>query len=207
MTSVNREDQPGAAGEEHVFSDVTESPADGGPQSQLVDEERVGPAVSDEISGGADVQDLGIASEEYDRLHERHLRLAAEFDNYRKRTDRERLETRDRAQGELVLNLLEALDDLERVVAISPEETSVEALLEGIQLVERKFFRTLENAGLEKIAAEGERFDPEEHEALMLSNTTDPAEDDTIGAVFQTGYRFRGALLRPARVQVRKLED
>lgn len=139
-------------------------------------------------------------------LRDRHLRLAAEFDNYRKRTDRERAEQSARAQGKLILGLLDALDDLERVADFTAENTTVEALLEGVQMVERKLLRALEVAGLEKIEARGGVFDPELHEALMTAPTDQPEEDDTIGEVFQNGYRFQGQLLRPARVQVRKHE-
>lgn len=137
-------------------------------------------------------------------MRDRHLRLAAEFDNYRKRTERERVEQSGRAQGKLVLGLLDALDDLERVADFTTETTTVEALLEGVQMVERKLLRALEMAGLEKIEARGGTFDPEVHEALMTAPTDNPEEDDTVGEIFQNGYRFQGQLLRPARVQVRK---
>lgn len=138
---------------------------------------------------------------------ERYLRLAAEYDNYRKRTDRERLESRDRAQGQLVERLLDAIDDLQRVSALEPSATTVESLIEGIRLVERKLIRVLESEGLETIDARGQPFDPEVHEAIVMAPTTEASLDHTVGEVFQTGYRFRGGLLRPARVQVMKHED
>lgn len=153
-----------------------------------------------EAVGGED------ALREVEALNERYLRLAAEYDNYRKRTERERIEVRDRAQAQLVGNLLDALDDLQRVGDYTPENTTIDALLEGVQLVETKLFKALQAAGLEAVEWEGEPFDPERHEALMVSPTEDPEEDETIGGVFQTGYTFRGMLLRPARVQVRKLD-
>lgn len=155
-------------------------------------------AVNEE--GDRDAQMENELAETRDRL----LRLAAEFDNYRKRTERERLEQSGRAQGKLVLGLLDALDDLERVADFTTETTTVEALLEGVQMVERKLLRALETAGLEKIEAKGGVFDPEVHEALMTAPTDNPEEDDTVGEIFQNGYRFQGQLLRPARVQVRK---
>lgn len=143
---------------------------------------------------------------EVEALNDRYLRLAAEYDNFRKRTERERVEARDRAQAQLVGTLLDALDDLKRVGDYTVENTTVDAILEGVQLVEAKLFKTLEAAGLEAVESEGEVFDPELHEALMVSPTEDPEEDETIGGVFQSGYTFRGVLLRPARVQVRKLD-
>ena len=144
---------------------------------------------------------------ELNGLRDRYLRLAAEYDNFRKRTERERAEGRDRAQGEIVEKLLEPLDDLQRFTQIGAESTSVEGLLEGIRMVERKFLRSLEAAGLETLDARGQAFNPELHEALVTTSTDSPEEDDTVGEVFQSGYRFRGILLRPARVQVRKHDD
>ncbi|HET7321728.1 MAG TPA: nucleotide exchange factor GrpE, partial [Longimicrobiaceae bacterium] len=144
------------------------------------------------------------AQAEVQALKDRYLRLAAEFDNYRKRTERERTESYTRAQAQLVEKLLDGLDDLQRVAHFNAETTTVEALLEGVQMVERKLFRALEGAGLEVIDAHGQPFDPAVHEALMTAGTEKEEEDESVGAVFQTGYRFKGELLRPARVQVRK---
>lgn len=141
---------------------------------------------------------------EVEEMQDRYLRLAAEYDNYRKRTERERTEGRDRAQGQVVERLLEPLDDLQRVAQFSAEGTTVDALLEGVRMVERKLARVLESLGLEPLDAKGKPFNPEEHEALMTAPAEDESEEDTVGEVFQTGYRFRGSLIRPARVQVRK---
>jgi molecular chaperone GrpE len=156
-------------------------------------------------SAASDGSQAGATSnEELEALRDRYLRLAAEYDNYRKRTDRERGEGRDRAQAQLVERLIEPLDDLQRVARLDPTTTTMETLLEGIRLVERKLSRALEAAGLEIVEAGGQPFNPEYHEALMTAPTADADEDDTVGEVFQPGYRFRGTLLRPARVQVRK---
>ena len=141
---------------------------------------------------------------ELDDLRDRYLRLAAEYDNYRKRTERERSESFVKAQSQLVQKLLDAVDDLERVADYTEESTTVAALLEGVQMVERKLLRALEAAGLEHLEVHGATFNPTEHEALMTASTESPHEDDTVGEVFQKGYRFQGHLLRPARVQVRK---
>lgn len=156
-------------------------------------------AVADQVTDESRQEDS-----ELQQLRDRHLRLAAEFDNYRKRTERERAEHSARAQGRLVQGMLDAIDDLERVADFTAETTTVEALLEGVQMVERKLLRSLESAGLELVEARGERFDPEVHEALMTAETEHEHEDETVGEVFQKGYRFQGHLLRPARVQVRK---
>ncbi len=164
-------------------------------------EEATGAAGAEAAAGAAAA---AAGSSELEDLRDRYLRLAAEFDNYRKRTERERGEHSARAQGKLVQSLLEAIDDLERVADFTPETTTVAALLEGVQMVERKLLRALELAGLEPVEAHGAPFDPSHHEALMTASTDVPHEDDTVGEVFQKGYRFQGHLLRPARVQVRK---
>lgn len=139
-------------------------------------------------------------------VRERHMRLAAEFDNYRKRVERERAESWNRAQAQLVERLLDVVDDLQRVAHFNPETATAEQLLEGTQLVERKFLRALEGAGLEPVEAEGERFDPNVHEALTTVPAESAEEDDQVADVFQKGYRFKGQLLRPARVRVKRYE-
>ena len=142
---------------------------------------------------------------ERDRLKDRHLRLAADFDNYRKRTE-DRLRRRwDRAQADLVSRLLDPLDDLLRVTALEPEnKSSVDSIVEGVDLVERKFFRVLEDAGVEVVDPAGGPFDPNTMEAMMRVPAESEAEDDTVAAVFQRGYALRGVLIRPARVSVFK---
>jgi molecular chaperone GrpE len=136
-------------------------------------------------------------------LSDRYLRLAAEYDNYRKRTGRERLELRARAQGDLVASLIDSLDALGRVAHLDPEATNARDVIAGIELAERKMLKQLEAAGLERIAEVGVPFDPNQHEAIAQVPAETPEQDHTVAAVFQIGYRFGGQLLRPARVQVR----
>ncbi|HEU4699250.1 MAG TPA: nucleotide exchange factor GrpE [Gemmatimonadales bacterium] len=132
---------------------------------------------------------------------DRHLRLAAEFDNYKKRVARERSELGDRAQAGFVAKLLDVLDDLDRLVASGPGP-SPEALHEGMVLVDRKLRKELEAAGVEKIDPAGQPFDPSQHEAVSVVPAPAPAQDHVVSATFQPGYRFKGVLVRPARVQV-----
>jgi molecular chaperone GrpE len=141
---------------------------------------------------------------ELSSLRDRHLRLAAEFDNYRKRVERERAEAFVRAQAQLLERLLEPLDDLQRIADFDPATTASSALHEGAEMVERKFLRAMESAGLEIVEAEGKDFDPAVHEALTTVPAAAAEDDDTVAQVFQKGYRFKGLLLRPARVVVRK---
>jgi molecular chaperone GrpE len=133
---------------------------------------------------------------------ERQLRLAAEFDNYRKRVSRERVEQSDRAQASLVTRLLDVLDDMDRLSA-EGNAAPAESLRQAVGLVDRKLRKELESAGVERIDPDpGQPFDPSVHEAVSTVPPPKPELDHTVSATFQTGYRFKGNLVRPARVQV-----
>jgi len=143
---------------------------------------------------------------ELEAAQDRYLRLAAEFDNFRRRSIAQMGESEVRAQVRLIGTLLEALDDMGRVTALDPEAATVESVLEGVALVERKLFRLLQEAGLEELDPQGAPFDPNVMEAMIRIPTESAEEDDTVDQVFQRGFRFRGQLVRPARVSVRKVE-
>ena len=133
---------------------------------------------------------------------DRHLRLAAEYDNFRKRTTKERAETWARAQAEIVTRLADALDDLSRFAHIDPADIDSKTLHEGVDLVERKVWKELENAGVTRIDQAGVPFDPNIHEAVTTQPAAKPEQDHTVGQVVQPGYKMRDTLLRPARVVV-----
>ncbi|MGH7629439.1 MAG: nucleotide exchange factor GrpE [Gemmatimonadales bacterium] len=135
-------------------------------------------------------------------IRDQHLRLAAEFDNYRKRVTRERAELSERAQAAFITRLLDVLDDLDRLVASDPAATNAGSLRDALLLVDKKLRKELEAAGVERIDPAGELFDPSEHEAVSTIPAPDPSRDHTVSATFQSGYRFKGQLVRPARVQV-----
>jgi len=134
-------------------------------------------------------------------LRDRHLRLAAEFDNYRKRNTKERADLTDRAQASFVAKLLDVLDDMDRLVASDPA-TPLPALREGLSAVDRKLWKDLEEAGVERIDPAGSAFDPSLHEAVSTVAAPNRSLHHTVSATFQPGYRFKGVLVRPARVQV-----
>lgn len=146
---------------------------------------------------------IATLSGELEALEDRHLRLVAEFDNFRKRTIKERSEQSQRAQGDLARQLLESLDDLARVSELGSSDHDAAAILEGVQLVEKKLQRALEQLGLKRIDAVGQRFNPELHEAMVTVATEDPEEDETVAQEFAKGYTFGNTLLRPAKVAVK----
>ena len=141
-------------------------------------------------------------SSELDVWKDRYLRLAADFENFRKRTARERAEAWQRAQAELVSRLADALDDLSRFAHIDPAQIDSKTLHDGVDLVERKVWKELEGAGVTRIDQAGVPFDPNIHEAVTTQPATKPEEDHTVGQVVQPGYKMRDTLLRPARVMV-----
>jgi len=139
---------------------------------------------------------------EADAWKDRHLRLAAEYDNYRKRTAKERTETWQRAQAELVSRFADVLDDLSRFAHIDPSETDAKTLHEGVELVERQIWKELESVGVTRIDQTGVPFDPNLHEAVTTQPAPKPELDHTVGQIVQPGYKMRDTLLRPARVVV-----
>jgi molecular chaperone GrpE len=135
---------------------------------------------------------------------DKYLRLAAEYDNYRKRTMKERAEAGTRGQAELVSRLLEAIDDLGRFADIDPAATDSMTLHKGIEMVEQKMLKVLGALGLEVINPVDQSFDPNLHEAITTEPALSAEDDHTVSKVFQPGYRFNGQLLRPARVVVKQ---
>lgn len=150
----------------------------------------------------------GDARAEVNRLLEeqrdKYLRLAAEFDNYRKRTARESREAAPRAQAEVVKQLLDPVDDLMRFADLDPAQVDAKTVVDGANMVEKKLLKVFAAFGAEVLDPVGERFDPNHHEAMMTEPAASAEEDDIVSRVFQVGYLFNGQLLRPARVVVKQ---
>jgi molecular chaperone GrpE len=135
---------------------------------------------------------------------ERFLRQAAEYDNFRKRTARERAELTGRAQADLVRQLLDPLDDLARFAHVDPATVDPTTLAQGVEMVEKKMFKGLATAGLETIDPTNQTFDPNLHEAVATEPALSQEDDHVVSRVYQVGYVFNGQLLRPARVVVKQ---
>ena len=133
---------------------------------------------------------------------DKYLRLAAEFDNYKKRSIKERTEAHIRAQADLVAKLVDALDDLARFAHVDPAQTDAKTIHDGVDMVERKLWKVLDAAGVTRIDAIGMPFDPHVHEAVSTQPTDDRAKDHMVAKVLQPGYQMGSTLLRPARVVV-----
>ena len=138
-----------------------------------------------------------LAAEKAD-LQDRLLRSQAEFQNLKRRTERERVELFEYASAEAVRVLLPVLDDFERA---SKSETSDKEYSAGIKLIYNRFYEALKKLGLEPIVSKGQPFDPQIHHAVETVET-DEAPDHTVLDEFQRGYNFKGRLMRPAMVKV-----
>ena len=138
-----------------------------------------------------------LAGEKAD-LCDRLLRTRAEFDNARRRTERERSEFLQFAAMDLIRDLLPVLDDFERALKV---ETADRNYAKGVELIYQRLYDTLKKLGLEPIETAGRPFDPNLHQAVERVETEE-AEDQSVLGEFQKGYNFKGKLLRPAMVKV-----
>lgn len=150
--------------------------------------------------------ELEQARGELARLEDRSVRLAADFDNFRRRTLREREDAHRYGHENLVKDLLAAVDNLDRAIDHARRSGSAdfESMLQGVELVQRELQGVLAKHGVTRIEAAGEPFDPTVHEA-MAQQEEGSVPANTVVQVFQPGYRLWDRLLRPARVVVSKL--
>ena len=157
------------------------------------------PRLEDEEQHEEEVVEEPAAEEAAPAPDDSYLRLAADFDNYRKRVAREQVEWTSRANERLLNELLPVLDDLERALEAAAEHEEAK-LEEGVRLVHRSLLGLVERHGLSEIEADG-AFDPHVHEAL-LAQPGEGAEEGAVLQVLQKGYRLGDKVLRPARVIV-----
>lgn len=185
-------------------TNVPESDDPPAPEAQGDGEPSAPEVMQDETAGAVAEPSRDDTGQQLSEQREKYLRLAAEYDNYRKRTLKERAESGSRAQAELLTRLLESLDDLQRFAHVDPATTDAQTLHKGIELVEQKMFKALGAAGLEVISPVDQTFDPTIHEAVATEPALSTEDDHVVAKVFQPGYRFNGQLLRPARVVVKQ---
>jgi len=145
---------------------------------------------------------LEATIKERDGLRDQLLRAAADFDNYRKRMERERRDVFDYAAMEIITEVLPVVDDLERALD-QPSSPEVAAYRQGVELVHRKMLDLLKKRGVTPVLAAGEPFDPNIHEAVVHEVSENHAEGTVTGEL-RRGYRLKDRLLRPAMVKVAK---
>lgn len=146
--------------------------------------------------------ELAALEAERDGYLDTARRVQAEFENYRRRVQRDQAESANRSVLQLVENLLPVLDSFELAVGSADSMVDVERVVQGVGLVYAELLGTLERAGLERIASDGVAFDPNEHEAVLEVEGDNPTEGPLVAETMRHGYRFHNRIVRPAMVKV-----
>jgi molecular chaperone GrpE len=186
---------PGHGPDRGSTSEPPSGPAPGAAQANA--DGPVAPGTS-----AAEPDDLAKARQSAERNREQLLRVAADYDNFRKRTARDLEDARRRGRQAAVRELLPVFDNLERATNVG-QVVDGDALRDGLRLVHRQFLDALKKLGIERIDPTGAPFDPTQHESIHLIESTEHAAG-TIVSVVQPGYRMGTELLRPAMVVVSK---
>jgi molecular chaperone GrpE len=187
------------------LSEATESPS---PQDSAIAPEVVSEASETDQAPTSAIEPAPTVSpeqfealqKEKEDLYDRLLRKQAEFDNFRKRTEKEKIESYDFAVANFILGLLPALDGLERGLSVTEGET-VESYKRGIELILKQLRDQLASAGVQPIRVTGKMFDPNFHQAVMREESAVLPENEIIEEM-QRGYTFKDRLLRPSMVKV-----
>lgn len=169
-------------------------------------------SVKDELNNNVDAQEAtqeGVnesaeptAEEKYNELNDRFLRLYAEFDNYRRRTNKEKVDLIATANAGVLKDMLPIYDDFERAILNNENVEDVDAIKEGITLIFNKFKSTLENKGLKPMVAKGEVFDSEFHEAIANVPAPSKSEKGKVIDEVEKGYYLNDKVIRFAKVVV-----
>lgn len=148
-------------------------------------------------------QALSDKAKKSDEYFDKFLRLQADFDNYKKRLEKEKLEFIKFANEEIIMEILKLLDDFERAVEAGKTKHDFDILYKGIEMIHKDFKEFLKEKGIREINAKGKPFNPHEHEAMMQEET-DQHPEDYVVEEFQKGYTFNGRVIRPSKVKVAK---
>lgn len=155
--------------------------------------------ISEEEKIAKEFEETKQALEDY---KDKYLRLSAEFDNYRKRTMKEKAELIKNGGEKAISAILPILDDLERALQNMQKADDVKAMYEGIDLIHQKFLKNLGHEGLEKMNPVGEAFDTDFHEAIALVPAPEEAQKGKVLDCVQTGYKLNDKVIRHAKVVV-----
>ncbi len=166
-------------------------------ETQLNEEVVVASKVDQSINNEIETLKQQIAE-----LNDKYLRLYSDYDNYRKRTMREKAELIKSAACDLILELLPVADDFERAIAAAEQTTDIQSVIQGIKLIQQKFIGVLSRNGIEEIKSIGEKFNTDFHEALKTTTVDNDAQKGTIVEEIQKGYLLNGKVIRHAKVSV-----
>lgn len=188
--------------EQNDESSATPNEGDAGNSAEQSAEERQASpadgAAKESDAQNAEIESLKIALAE---ANNRHLRLMAEFENFRRRSAKEQLDLIETANGKLLEKLSEVQDNFERAFAAENKAQDLEAFEKGMQMIYNQFAKVLTDAGLEQIDPTGKEFDPNLHEALMQQPSETIPEGHVV-TVFQKGYKLKNKILKTAKVIV-----
>lgn len=146
--------------------------------------------------------ELAEAKERADRYHSNWQRSAADFQNWKRRTDQEKQEIGRQSEAAMTVELLRVLDDFERAFQALPTELRTFTWIEGVYMIGQKTYALLQARGLSPIEALGQEFDPYQHEAVLREDGTEGMDNLVITQELQRGYRFHERVLRPTMVKV-----
>jgi len=187
-------------GEVNGLQEKEEMTAEKAEEQLVEDAAETTPSPETETAEAAPVEDRAAALEaELKEKSDRILRLQADFENFRRRTAKEKEELAAVITQNILGDLLPLLDNFERAMAV--EQTDGEAFQKGVEMIFTQLREVLDKHGLQSIEAEGQTFDPNFHQAVMRVEDSD-APDGTITQVLQKGYQAKGRVIRPAMVQV-----
>lgn len=136
-----------------------------------------------------------------EEMQDRLMRQMAEFDNFRKRTEKEKSAMYEVGARDMIEKILPVLDNFERALAAVPEDEKGGSFAEGVEMIYKQFLKTLEDAGVEVIEAVGQQFNPDVHNAVMHIEDESYGENE-ISQELQKGYKYRGTVVRHSMVQV-----
>ncbi len=162
------------------------------------DTEETGSGTAEETGEAEEADETGESGAEDEALMAKYQRLMADFQNYKRRTEKEKNDIYAYANEKLILGLLEVIDNFERAVL---SETADEKYAEGMEMIFKQLKGVLEKSGLEEIKALGEGFDPNFHNAVMTEDN-DQFESGSVTEVLQKGYTLNGKVIRPSMVKV-----
>ena len=162
-------------------------------------------AASEKDDGIPDEEDVGNEKKETETREEssdtKYMRLMADFQNFKRRTEKEKSDIYAYANEQIALGLLEVIDNFERALKSIPEDKECEAFAEGMDMIYRQFLKNLEEVGVKEIDALGEKFNPDFHNAVMHVEDEE-ADENTVVEVFQKGYMYKESVLRFCMVKV-----
>lgn len=169
-------------------------------QEELVLDEAAGPA-EETVDAPVEVDETAALKEELEAEQNKYLRLLADYDNFKRRSQKDRQDAEKFRSQSLLVDLLPVLDNFDRALSVETKSEESASLLKGVEMVQKSLIEAVKREGLEEIKALGEPFDPNFHQAVMQEKD-ETAEPGIVLMELQKGYTLKGRVLRPAMVKV-----